>query len=1307
MANKRRKIGGIIALDGENEFKSAVTSCNKSLSALRSELQLVEAQTSGSANSLDSLGKKHEVLSKLLAEQSQKEEELKKGLEHARESYKKVGDQLGEYRTKLSQAQETLRQLESSQESSQEAIKQQREEVEKLSATVENGERTYQTAADRIQEWERQLNVAEAQTISTTRALNETATYMREAEQAADHCATSIDEFGREVQQAEEVTVSFGTMVKNNLVNTAVDAFKDLASEGVSAVLEMEAAQRQFQASTGATSSEMQQYKSVMDDLYSSNYGDDINDLAQSMALVKQYTGEIDPTNLEETTKNGIAMRDVFDMDLSETIRGVDALMSNMGVTSQEAFDLMATGAQNGLDKSGELADNIAEYSQLWEQSGFSAQEMFAIMDNGLDSGAYNLDKVNDFVKEFGNSLADGRIEESLGAFSSETQELFGKWKSGKATTKDVFRSVINDLANAENKQEALTLASDTWSALGEDNALKVIASLNKANHAYDDVAGTMESINAIKYDTLEGRLESLGRKFQTDVAEPIAEKALPLMEEGLDAVADNLDVLVPALEGVAVGFAVFKTAEVAVKLYTAAQTACTAATEGTTVATRVLNAVCNANPFVLVATTVAAAGTALFAYAQNAGEASKEVELLTSSNQRVCDSANEVTEKTKELVGSYADSSAELEAQGEYAQILAQKIESLAGKTKRSGEETSVMRGYIAELNQLMPDLNLSYDEQAKKLNLTNKEIESYIDNAQEQLEMQAAEEYASELIKKRTELKIQEIKLDKESEPLKEKQQELLEKEAENTNVLTDSIVALFNGKSDEYQSYKDTTEAIEGNNEASEANKKAQDELAAEIEATSEWLDQYGLKWDETTGKVIKDTEAKANNVAADAAKQESSAITIETLGQELEAYDALSQEQQNLATNVTNSVLTMQESVQGSLESQMNMFEEFNAGTEISKETLLENMNGQIEGVKNWEQNLTELARKGIDEGLLQKLAEMGPQGTTYVEAFNSMTTTELGRANELWGQSIDIKNMTNEWGTQLTQSVGELAAGGSEAWSQLAQSLNIQASSSGEYVVQGLVTGMQNAQKQATESGRDLGVKTIDSINKGAGVASPSKKTMQSGVYTVQGLAKGIDKTAYQAKKSGKSLGDSVVSVIKSALNRGRSGVREAAKGVGNNAMWGLQSGISVSTARTIGESMSNGLAEGIKNGQSRVITAVTELCAAAVTEANSRLEINSPSKVFKRIGRSMPEGMEIGFQEGIGRVNSMVRDSISIPQMGIGKSSRQAGTADKLTIELPIYVGQNYTKTEIVDIVLDGITKRQTGRFRTKGMRLS
>ena len=509
-----KKIGAIIALDGEREFKENVTNCNKALNTLKSEMKLVEAQSEGQQNSLESLTKKHDVLSKILEEHKNKEKETAKALDHARESYDSVGKgietlnrmqethqkKLQELQEEYKAATERMEAMKKAGNSSEQAMKSQEavvnalakelqkeeETLDDVAKAIEKGNRNYQTAGNRVKDWEAKLNTAETQVIKATREVSKNAKYMEEAASSTDKCAKSIDEYGKEVKEAEKVTISFGTMIKENLVDSMMDVAKEGAASMGKATMDIESAQKQLQASTGATAAEMRQYKTVMDDLNKNNYGDDINDVAKSMALVKQYTGELDSSKLKSMTENGIAMRDVFDMDLSETIRGVDVFIGEMGASSEEAFDLMAKGAQNGLDKSGELADNIAEYGSLYHQAGFSAKEMFTIMQNGLDSGAYSLDKVNDFVKEFTISLADGRIEDNLEKFSDGTQTIFKQWKAGKATSKDVFRSVINDLATATNKQEMLTLASDTWSALGEDNAMDIITSLNKVNHTYD-----------------------------------------------------------------------------------------------------------------------------------------------------------------------------------------------------------------------------------------------------------------------------------------------------------------------------------------------------------------------------------------------------------------------------------------------------------------------------------------------------------------------------------------------------------------------------------------------------------------------------------------------------------------------------------------------------------------------------------------------------------------------------------------------------------------------------------------------------
>ena len=406
MASKK-KIGAYITLDGEKEFRAATSACNKSLATMKSEMKLVEAQTAGSANSLETLKKKHEVLSKTLEEQEQKEKAVSAGLKHAQEDYERVGSELESYRKKLEQARSALDDMKQSSDTTGEALNAQSEQVEELEKIISKGEQTYQRAGNRVNDWQKQLNNAEAQTIRATKALNENAAYMKEAESATDGCAKSIDGFGNKVDDTADRLTSFGTILKTNLTNTAINIGKETFTSAVQGTLELEDAQKKLQASTGATTQATKEYSSEMQDLYSAGYGDSISGVADAMALVKQYTNETDPSKIKELAENGMALEDTFGMDLSESIRGADALMENMGLTAEEAFDYIAKGAQNGLDKSGELTDNLSEYSQLWAQAGFSAKEMFTILQNGLDSGAYNLDKVNDYVKEFGVSISD------------------------------------------------------------------------------------------------------------------------------------------------------------------------------------------------------------------------------------------------------------------------------------------------------------------------------------------------------------------------------------------------------------------------------------------------------------------------------------------------------------------------------------------------------------------------------------------------------------------------------------------------------------------------------------------------------------------------------------------------------------------------------------------------------------------------------------------------------------------------------------------------------------------------------------
>lgn len=166
--------------------------------------------------------------------------------------------------------------------------------------------------------------------------------------------------------------------------------------------------------------------------------------------------------------------------------------MQHFGTDAQTAMDMLVAGTQNGLDKTNELGDNLAEYSGKFAEAGYSSQEYFQLLQNGLEGGAYNLDKVNDAINEVTTKLADGTIADSMSKLNEETGELeegtgkwsqsvedtFKKWQNGEATQKQVIDAIVEDIKSTENQQDKLNKAALAFGSMGEDGGAKFVESL-------------------------------------------------------------------------------------------------------------------------------------------------------------------------------------------------------------------------------------------------------------------------------------------------------------------------------------------------------------------------------------------------------------------------------------------------------------------------------------------------------------------------------------------------------------------------------------------------------------------------------------------------------------------------------------------------------------------------------------------------------------------------------------------------------------------------------------------------------------
>lgn len=346
---------------------------------------------------------------------------------------------------------------------------------------------------------------------------------IEELKQTGDAAQDTAEDVGR----IAENTKGAALMQTADQLSAVGDKIQDIGTKAMDAYSETENAVTKVNAYFGETGQAAEESANVIKSVYSDGVGESMDSVADAVLMVKKNLGDLSETDLTNLTQQAITLDELYGIDMNETLRGVNSLMQQYGLTAQEAMDYIVVGTQNGLDKTNELGDNLSEYAGKFSQAGYSASEYFQLLDNGLKNGAYNLDKVNDAINEVTTRLVDGTIGESIGSFSTKTQELFTSWQNGGATQKQVIDSIVADIGNCTNQQEALNLAALAFGTMAEDGNLKFITSLTSVGSTYDSVKGSAQGMFDATTTPMQ-QMESNTRKLQQALV-PLGEKLAEL----------------------------------------------------------------------------------------------------------------------------------------------------------------------------------------------------------------------------------------------------------------------------------------------------------------------------------------------------------------------------------------------------------------------------------------------------------------------------------------------------------------------------------------------------------------------------------------------------------------------------------------------------------------------------------------------------------------------------------------------------------------------------------------------------------
>ena len=177
-------------------------------------------------------------------------------------------------------------------------------------------------------------------------------------------------------------------------------------AQGLSDAISFEDSLAQVSGSLALTEAESARVGAAAGRVYAENYGESVEQVQQVVGgIITQIEGmgEASDSVVDGMTAKVLNYADAFGFETSEAIAMVQQLMTNgLATSADEAMDLMTASMQKVPEAlRGDMADAITEYGPFLSGLGLTGQEAFDLLARGAEDGMYGIDKAGDALKEF------------------------------------------------------------------------------------------------------------------------------------------------------------------------------------------------------------------------------------------------------------------------------------------------------------------------------------------------------------------------------------------------------------------------------------------------------------------------------------------------------------------------------------------------------------------------------------------------------------------------------------------------------------------------------------------------------------------------------------------------------------------------------------------------------------------------------------------------------------------------------------------------------------------------------------------
>lgn len=598
--------------------------------------------------------------------------------------------------------------------------------------------------------------------------------------------------------------------------------------------------------------------------------------------------------------------------------------------------------------------------------------------------------------------------------------------------------------------------------------------------------------------------------------------------------------------------------------------------------------------------------------------EETKKAKEKAKEFQQSLDDLHESINKGNE---AYKDRRNEIQATAEDNERLVKKIDELNSVENKTAAQKKELASAAETLNSRIEGLNIQYDKATGTINMTTDAIRKQIEIAKASAEIEAANERMVENAKKRLEIKDKMKELEKEYQGLLDKT-EKIEDFGFAGGQLRDNI----------------KTEAKKKYNEEV---KKLQDDIKKTEDSDNE-----------LTNTIVKNNEVKAKSTEDASGRM---IYTMENMNEaQRKAVEMMQQEFANLKGEVQNA------------------FQAIEQQTALSADQMTANLQKNIDAVDKWSQNLETLAKRGLDQGLIEQMRQAGPKMANQTQALVDASDEQLGRLNGKWTEAGDkakegFLRGIRATGQELPPEIESMVTAiGDEFRSALADAgFEVKGREVPQKISEGMRSGKGDVQQAATE---------VTEASKQAFNNLPTE-AKYSGSQVSGGYAQGITDNQGSVQGAVDGLKNASLGVLANLFGEGQVKGAELGAGVGDGVLsrsdvvQGAASTLKSNATATMdgmasdgqakGSEFGSGIALGIGVGQ-QVAVGAASLMNVAIAAQFLTMSMNG-QQYGSQFGSGMGSGITSSQGIATGASNAM-KQMINTSVRSLGHDGRNAGS---------------------------------------------